>query len=140
MVVSEPVDVLVRVWAERRCHLVGYRIAVRFHLAHRARHTHQVVENQQIGNQMVVFDEFPLLVSHILCDDTVAAEGNPSHEFVKSFALGRGRLDLVPQFEICDVLQQEPCPHHAAEFPKMQSKAGSCDCGCSCGAGCRRVA
>jgi hypothetical protein len=54
------------------------------------------VENEQIGNQMVVFDELPLLVSHILCDDTVAAEGNPWHELVEAFALCRGRLNLVP--------------------------------------------
>jgi hypothetical protein len=48
------------------------------------RDARQIVEHDQIGNQVIVSDELPLLVPHILRDHTVvAAEGNPLHELVE---------------------------------------------------------
>ena len=48
-------------------------MSVPVHLLYSLGHVHQVVKNEQIGNQVVGFNEFSLLIPHIFRDDIVTA-------------------------------------------------------------------
>ena len=77
IVVAKSVNVLGRVRTERSCQLIGDEMPVGFHLLHSPGHADQVVEDEQIGDQVVVLDEFSLLVSHILRDDAYHRQKKP---------------------------------------------------------------
>jgi hypothetical protein len=67
-------------------------------------HRYQRVERQQIRYQVIVFNEFALLIAHVLGDHALATEAHPLHEFVEGLAFVGGGLDYLPQFEVGDVL------------------------------------
>jgi hypothetical protein len=53
----------------------------------------EVMEDQAVGDQVVVLDGFALLVPAVLRDDAFAAEEGPLEEAVKGLALVGGALD-----------------------------------------------
>jgi hypothetical protein len=58
------------------------------------------VEDQTIGNEVVVFDGLPLLVAAVLGDDALAAEEGPLEEAIEGLALVGGSLDGRPQLRV----------------------------------------
>ena len=51
------------------------------------------MENQEVRNQMVVFDEFSLLISRVLGDHAISTERDPLHELIEPFTFVGGRLN-----------------------------------------------
>jgi len=51
------------------------------------------VENQEVRNQMVVFDEFSLLVSRVLGDHAISTKRDPLHKLIEPFTFVGGRLN-----------------------------------------------
>jgi hypothetical protein len=54
-----------RIGTDRRRQLVGYEMSVVVHCLHSPGHIRQIVKDEQIGNQVVVFDEFSLLITNV---------------------------------------------------------------------------
>lgn len=52
-----------------------------------------IVENNAVGDQVVVLDDLALLITMIGCDSAITAERDPLCESVESLALVRCRLD-----------------------------------------------
>ena len=116
LVLSEAVNVRRLIRTDSRQHLVGDFLALRLQPVNRFCHRNHVVESQQVGNQVVVLNEFALLISHIFGDHVVAAKRDPLYELVKPLALVRGRLNRLPQFGFGDVAQQEHGTNNVADF------------------------
>ena len=55
------------------------------------------MEDKQVCNQVIVFDDFPLFIANILGNDTAAAEQHPLGKLIKGFAFVRRALDLAPK-------------------------------------------
>jgi hypothetical protein len=49
-------------------------------------HGHNVVEDQEIGDEVVVFDELALLIANSFCAQCASAEGDPLEELIETFA------------------------------------------------------
>ncbi len=76
-----------------------------------------VMEDQQVGDQVVVLDDLQLVFAHVVLDG-VGAEVDPLGELVEALAFVLGGLDGAAQFRVADVIQQEGRAHHASEFPE----------------------
>ena len=62
-------------------------------------HRLHVVQDDQVGDQLVVLDDLALLVPHVLGDDALAAEEQPLRELVELLALaGRGSTPKPSEF------------------------------------------
>jgi hypothetical protein len=44
------------------------------------------VEDQEIGDEVVVFDELALLIANSFCAQCASAEGDPLEELIETFA------------------------------------------------------
>jgi hypothetical protein len=81
------------------------------------------VEDQAVGEQLVVRADLALLSAVVLGDEAAATEGEPLHEVVERLALvGRG-LDRGAQVGIPEVLQQEARADGAAQLAEGRSSA-----------------
>jgi hypothetical protein len=58
------------------------------------------VKDQQVGDEVVVFDELALLVPDAFGGKCAAPESYPLNELIKAFALVCGGLDGSPQLNI----------------------------------------
>ncbi len=76
------------------------------------------MEDQTVGDQMVVFDGLPLLIPAVLRDDAFAAEESPLEEAVEGFALVCGTLDGRPQMRVRDIAKQEAGADDSSKFAK----------------------
>ena len=74
----------------------------------RSRHGHDIVENEQIRGQMMVFDHFALFVPRVFRQEPTSTEGNPLNKEVERLALIRCPLNRTPEFDIGYVVEQEP--------------------------------
>ena len=54
------------------------------------------MEGEDIGDKVVVLDEFPLFTANIFRNHVVAAERNPLYEFIESLTLICGGLNGLP--------------------------------------------
>src|SRR5665213_93367 len=91
---------------------------------------HNVVEDQEIGDEVVVFDELALLVANPFGGQRATAEGDPLEKLIETFALvGRG-LDQPPQLNIGKVVEQKACTDSMTQFPKNEIKFTLSRVGC----------
>ena len=86
-VASKAVEMLGQVWAG-----ASYEVRVQFiplcdQPFQCVAHGHNVVEDQEIGDEVVVFDELALLVANSFCGQCAAAEGDPLEKLIETFAL-----------------------------------------------------
>jgi len=75
------------------------------------------VEDQQVGDQVIVLDDFQLLIPYVFLN-TVSGEVDPLGELVKAFAPIRRAVDYAPQFFAIYVFQKEAGTDDPAKFPK----------------------
>ena len=80
------------IWTKRRSQFWRQLHPLRFQLLEGLRHRMAVVENHQIGNQMIVLDYLQLILAHILLNG-VRSEIRPLSKVIKAFALVLRRLD-----------------------------------------------
>ena len=64
-----------------------------------------IVEDEAVGNQVIVLDELALLVAVILRDRGIPREGHPLDEVVECLALVGRHLDGPSQLRIGEVAQ-----------------------------------
>lgn len=69
---------------------------LRFQSVNRFRHRDKIMEGEDIGDKVVVLDEFPLFTANIFRNHVVAAERNPLYEFIESLTLICGGLNGLP--------------------------------------------
>ena len=108
------------VWSEGGGELFVPGIAFGCEPLQRLRHGHDVVKDQQVGNQMVVFDELALLISDGLVRQCAASEGDPLGKLVEAFALVRRGLDEPSQLDIAQVVEQKTCSDDVAQLSKRK--------------------
>lgn len=78
------------------------------------------MQDYQVRHQVVVLDNFALLMPHVLGNDALSTEEQPLSEVVELFALVGGCVDVPAKFDIVDVIQQEHRTHHAAELAESE--------------------
>ena len=78
------------------------------------------MENQEVRDQMVVFDEFSLLISRVLGDHAISTERDSLHELIEPFTFVGGRLNRAAQLSITKITEQENRPHYSAQFAKTE--------------------
>ena len=83
-------------------------------------HGGYIVKDQQIRHEMVVFDDFSLLVPKVFGDHPIPSEQDPLNEAVELLALASCRLDHLTQLGFTDISQQEDRPNNPAELPERQ--------------------
>ena len=83
-----------------------------------AGHGFHVVQNDQVGHQLVVLDDFALLVAHVLGNDAFAAKKQPLCELVELLALASRSMNRVAQRHITDAVQQELGANNPPELAK----------------------
>ena len=72
-----------------------------------------VHEDQDVGDQMAILDDFSLFVAGV---DALVAKGNELNEVVEPFAHGGGVVDASSKFGFAQVLEQISA---ANDFPKF---------------------
>ena len=85
-VTSKAVEMPGQVWAGASDEVRVQCISLCDQPFQRIAHGHNVVEDQEIGDEVVVFDEFALLVANSFCGQCAAAEGDPLEELIETFA------------------------------------------------------
>ncbi len=101
-------------------------IALILHFLELARHPLDVVQNDHVGDQLVVLDDLALLVADIFGNNALPAEEQPLREIVEFLALVGCRVNGAPELDVVDVLQKELCPDHPAEFTKEWKHGNQC--------------
>ena len=120
---AEPADMRANVRAEcRDCRRVNVN-AVGSESVQPAGHHARVVEDQAVGEQMVVFDDLALLAAVVFGDDPTTAERQPLDEVIEGLTLVGRRLDRRAQLRVPQVLKQEACPDRHAQLTKRQVQA-----------------
>lgn len=77
------------------------------------------MEDQAVGDQMIVLDDLALLITAVLGDDAFAAEESPFEKAVELLAFVSG-LDRGPQLLIGQVAQQKARPDRPPQFAEGQ--------------------
>ncbi len=85
-----------------------------------ARHSHDIVEDEEVGDKVLVFDHLALFIPRIFRQEPSTAESNPLHEQIKRLAFIRCSLDCAAKLNIGNVLEEENRPHHAAQLPESK--------------------
>jgi hypothetical protein len=116
MINTEPVDVAGQIRTQATHHFGAQMNPFSLQFVQRPGHGKHVVEDQTIGYQMIVFDQLSLIVSIVLSQNSMPAEGNPLCELIEAFALVDRALNDVPQFQVADVVEQEFCANHPTEL------------------------
>ena len=65
-----------------------------------------IVKNHQISNQVVVFDDFQLIITNIF-SNVVRSKINPLCELIEAFAFILCGLNDAAQISIADIFQQK---------------------------------
>lgn|GEM_PF-4723590 len=78
-----------------------------------------IVEDQQVCNQVIVFDDLQLIVADIVLD-RVRAEIGPLRKLVETFALVLSRLNDLPKFTIADIFQKKHRAHDPTQLAKCE--------------------
>ena len=99
------------VWGERGDEILVPGIAIGRKLFQCLGHGHHIVKDQQVGYEMIVFDELALLVSNALCSQCASAESDPLDKLIEAFALVRRSLDEPPQLNIGKIFEQKICTY-----------------------------
>jgi hypothetical protein len=81
-VIAEAIDVLREVWADGCDGIFGNELPSLLKYLKEPGQGAQVMEDQAVGHQMVVFDGFPLFIAAVLRDDAFAAEEGPLEEAI----------------------------------------------------------
>ena len=105
------------IWTERGDQFRRQLHALSFQFLKRLRHRMAIVENHQVGNQMIVLDDFQLILAHIFLNG-VRSEIGPLRKVVETFALVLRCLDDLAQLIIADIFQQE----YGADDPAQLAK------------------
>ena len=79
-----------------------------------------IVQNCQIGHQLVVFNNLVLLIANIFCNDAVIAKEQPLGEVVKFFTLICCGLYDFSKLNIVDVFQQKNGANYSAQLSKSK--------------------
>ena len=74
----------------------------------------------QIGHQVVVPNDFALLLPVVLADYALTAKGHPLHKPVLGLSDIRHGADGPPQLLIVHEAEQKDRPHHAAQGEEGQ--------------------
>ena len=75
-----------------------------------------VHEDQDVGDQMAILDDFPLFVAGVGSNGALVAKGNELNKVVEPFAHGGGVVDAPSEFGLAQVLEQIGA---ANDFPKF---------------------
>ena len=70
-------------------------------------HGNDVVKNEEVGNHVMIFDHYPLLVARIFRQDPSTTEGNRLHEQVERLAFICCCLDRAAKLNVGNVLEEE---------------------------------
>ena len=116
---SEAIEVMRPVWAQPCEQLRREFHAIRLQLLQRLRDGAAIVEDHQVGDQVVVFDDLELIVANVL-GDRVGAEIGPLGKIVEAFALVLRGLDDASQVLIANVVEQERGANHPPELAKRE--------------------
>jgi hypothetical protein len=54
------------------------------------------MEHQKVCDQMIVLDEFPLLIARVLGDHAISTKRHPLHELIKPLTFISGCLNSAP--------------------------------------------
>jgi hypothetical protein len=121
-VVAEPVDVLGLVGTQGCDSLRADRVTetVGRDTIQRARHADRRVEDEQIGDEVVVFDHLALLVAGRRSHEPATPEPRPLRIAVEVLALIGGGADRAPEIDRSDVAEQEGGADRAAEFAERE--------------------
>ncbi len=117
---AKPIDMLTPVWRKPIQQLFTERHALLLKYFERSRDRMDVVQDYHVGHEVVVFHDLPLLVSDVFRDDPVIREVQPLGKVVELLALVRGLMDHAEQFDVIDVVQQEPGSYRPAELAESE--------------------
>lgn len=79
-----------------------------------------IVENQAVGNEVVVLDDFALFVTVVLGNETMSAESGPLNKPVERLTFVRCRLNQAAQVGIGHKAEQKSGSDGASEFTKSK--------------------
>src|SRR5262245_10795781 len=80
-------------------------------------HYHYIVEDHQVGHQMIVFNDFVLFITPILHDEAFPAKEHTVQKAVKQLTLVEGAQDEPAQLSIGKILQQEARADGPSQLP-----------------------
>ncbi len=80
------------------------------------------MEDDHVGDQLVVLDHLALFVPQIFGDDPVATKHQPLREVIELLTLVRRGMNGAPELRVVQVLQQEQCADDSAQFPERKVK------------------
>src|SRR3546814_2557050 len=86
----------------------------------RPRHRMDVVQDDHVGHEVVVFHDLSLLVANVFRNDSVVREVQPLGEVVELLALVRRLVDHAAQLDIVDVVQQELGSYCSTELAERE--------------------
>ena len=116
---SEAIEVIRSVRAQPCEQLRREFHAIRLQLLQRLRDGASIVKDHQVGDQVVVFDDFELIVANVL-SDRVGAEIGPLGKTVEAFALVLRGLNDAAQVLIANVVEQLRGTNHPSELAKRE--------------------
>ncbi|MCU1226723.1 MAG: hypothetical protein JWQ42_4816 [Edaphobacter sp.] len=130
VVATEAVEMAGRIRAEASDQVRVQSVALCLQPFQGFAHGHDIVKDQQIPDEMVVFDELTLLVADSFGGQRAAAEGDPLEELIEAFALFGRCLDEASQFDIGEEVEQKPCTDRMAQLPKGEIEFALARVGC----------
>lgn len=77
-----------------------------------------VVEDEQVGDQMVIFDHLGLFMLQIFTDNAIINKGNPLGKVVEFFAFIRSGIDAFAKLGIIVILKHESSSDSPSQFPE----------------------
>ena len=116
---SEAIEVMRAVGAQPCEQLRREFHAIRLQLLQRLRDGAAIVEDHQVGDQVVVFDDLELIVANVL-GDGVGAKVGPLGKIVEAFALVLRGLNDAAQVLIANVVEQERGANNPSKLAKRE--------------------
>lgn len=112
-VVSKSINVLSPVRSKCLQGLFVNGMAFRNQLIKNPTHFIYIIKDQKISNQVIVFNDFVLLMSEIFWDD-LTSKSNPIGKLVELLTFIGGCADGSSQLNIMDILKEELSPYGSA--------------------------
>ena len=113
---SEAVDIGFSVWSQAGGLFSGNHMPFLNEFVHDFALIMDVHEDQDVGDQMAILDDFSLFITGVRRNDALVAKGNELNKVVESFAHGGGVVDAPSEFGFAQVLEQISA---ANDFPKF---------------------
>jgi len=113
---SEAVDIGFAVWSQAGGLFSGNHMPFPNELVHDFALIMDVHEDQDVGDQMAILDDFSLFVAGVRRNDALVAKGNELNEVVEPFAHGGGVVDAPSEFGFAQVFEQIGAANY---FPKL---------------------